>query len=105
MGALELVQRLAANNAWSNLRLHEACLKLTNEEFDAKRVSFFPSLPMTLNHILIVDWYYIDALENGGKGRKLFENEVPFPDVKALVEAQRETDQRLVRFVNAMDDR
>jgi uncharacterized damage-inducible protein DinB len=105
MGALELVQRLAANNAWSNLRLHEACLKLTSDAFDAKRVSFFPSLPMTLNHILIVDWYYIDALENGGKGRKLFENEVPFPDMKQLAVAHRESDQRLVRFVNAMDEK
>lgn len=38
--------------------LLKACRELTQDEFEAKRVSFFPSLQLTLNHILLVDWYY-----------------------------------------------
>ncbi len=44
-------QAMARNNAWSNHRLLKACRELTQDEFEAKRVSFFPSLQLTLNHI------------------------------------------------------
>src|SRR5262249_6559555 len=55
---------MARNNAWANHRLLSACEALTPEEFAAPRTSFFPSLRATFNHILVVDWYYIDALED-----------------------------------------
>ncbi len=100
MNSLFLLRQFAQNNAWSNLRLLRACAQLGKEEFDAPRTSFFPSLPATLNHILIVDWFYVDAMEKGGKGRSVFENEIPFPALTELTAAQREVDQRLVRFVN-----
>ena len=54
---------MACNNAWANHRLISACSQLSQEEFVARRTSFFPSIKATLNHILTVDWYYIDALE------------------------------------------
>ena len=54
---------MAYNNAWSNHRLLAAIGQLPQAEFTATRVSFFPSLKATLNHIVTVDWYYIDALE------------------------------------------
>src|SRR5215813_2327254 len=59
---------MACNNAWSNLRLLTACGKLSQADFVAPRTSFFPSIKATLNHILTVDWYYIDALERGLRG-------------------------------------
>ncbi|HSN97654.1 MAG TPA: DinB family protein [Candidatus Nanopelagicales bacterium] len=104
MNALDLLRGLAANNAWSNLRLHRACARLAKADYEARRTSFFPSIPQTLNHILIVDWYYLDALERGGKGRSLFENEMPFPELDALAAAQREADMRLVAFTNHLQD-
>ena len=52
----------AYNNAWANHRLLRACSELTQEEFAARRTSFFPSLKATLNHILTVEWYYIERL-------------------------------------------
>ena len=55
---------------------------MSQDEFEAKRVSFFPSLQLTLNHILLVDWYYLDGLEKGGRGLSMFENELPFPDAR-----------------------
>ena len=57
------VHALACNNAWANHRLLTACLRLPPRAFAAKRVGFFPSIVATLNHILTVDWYYIDAIE------------------------------------------
>jgi uncharacterized damage-inducible protein DinB len=53
----------AFNNAWANHRLLGACAQLTQAEFEAPRIGFFPSIKATLNHTLTVDWYYIDAIE------------------------------------------
>ncbi len=95
---------MARNNAWSNDRLYAACRQLTPEAFAAERVSFFPSLVHTLNHILTVDWYYLDVLEGGSLGYAAFEPEIPFPEFEALAAAQRETDLRLIVFCDRMDD-
>ena len=65
---VEHFRAMARNNAWSNDRLYAACRTLSPAAFAAERVSFFPSLVETLNHILTVDWYYLDALEDGGLG-------------------------------------
>ena len=102
MNVLDVFRRRAANNAWSNFRLHRACARLSQADFEAKRTSFFPSLPETLNHILVVDWYYLDALERGGKGRALFENMMPYREMAGLACAQRDTDRRLFAWVSAL---
>ncbi len=59
---------MACNNAWANQRLLTACDKLSQADFVAHRTSFFPSIKATLNHILTVDWFYVDALERGLRG-------------------------------------
>ena len=86
----------AHNNAWSNLRLGKACLSLKADEVSQKRTGFFPSLIATLNHILIVDWYYVSALEGQCIGQEAFKSLIPFPDMKQFFAEQREVDQRLV---------
>ncbi len=65
-------------------------------EFEAKRTSFFPSIRATLNHILTVDWFYVDALEGGDLGLKAFELDEPFADLPHLTEAQEAVDIRLL---------
>jgi len=65
---LQAMRSMAHNNAWANHRLLRACAQLTQPEFEATRNSFFPSIQTTLNHILIVDWFYVDALECGTLG-------------------------------------
>jgi len=52
----------AYNNGWANHRLLRACVQLSQEDFVARRTGFFPSIKATLNHIVTVDWFYIDAL-------------------------------------------
>lgn len=89
-------RKLAYNNALANLRLSNACLLLQPGEFEAHRTSFFPSIRMTMNHILTVDWFYVDALEGGTLGPKAWEVEEPFTALEALIAEQRKVDERLV---------
>ena len=96
MSALRFVRKLAYANMLANDRLHEAIAKLAPGEFEEERTSFFPSLVATLNHILIIDWFYVDALEGGCLGPKAWENEVPYSDSRDLRTAQLASDQHLL---------
>jgi uncharacterized damage-inducible protein DinB len=101
----------ACNNAWSNLRLLRACAALDDAEFSAPRTGFFPSLKDTLNHILTVDWLYVDALERAVAGRELnddaerfFEPPATFDTCATLARAQHEVDQRLIALCACLTD-
>jgi len=94
---------MACNNAWSNHRLLAACAQLPQAEFVARRVSFFPSLKATLNHILTVDWYYVDALERAQRGEpvntkpaQFFTPEEPFATCAEISVEQHAVDRRLI---------
>jgi uncharacterized damage-inducible protein DinB len=87
---------MACNNAWANHRLLAAVAGLDDEAFAAPRVGFFPSLKATLNHIHVVDLFYIDALEGGTLGPAAFDDPEPFASPAALWAAQRAMDRRLV---------
>jgi uncharacterized damage-inducible protein DinB len=95
---------MAHNNAWANHRLFDACAKLTDSEFRAKRVSFFPSIMLTLNHSLTVDWFYVDALEGGSLGPKAWQDESPFPSAGDLLAEQRKVDDRLIAFCDRLTE-
>lgn len=102
---------MACNNAWANLRLLRACGALTQADFVATRTSFFPSIKATLNHIVTVDWYYVDAIERAFDGRPphprgddFFEPEEPFEACEALAAAQRAVDRRLIAACEGLDD-
>jgi uncharacterized damage-inducible protein DinB len=101
----------ACNNAWSNLRLLRVCAALDDAEFAAPRTGFFPSLMETLNHIVTVDWLYVDALERAVAGRSVnpdaacfFEPPAPFTTCATLAPAQREVDQRLIALCAGLTD-
>jgi len=90
---------MAGNNAWANHRLLKACQALTPAEFAGQRTGFFPSLRATLNHILWVDIYYIDALHRDPTVLQRYDDPPPdFPDARQLYGAQRASDRRLVGF-------
>jgi uncharacterized damage-inducible protein DinB len=102
-----LVQTFSAfayNNAWANHRLLTACEGLSQAEFEAERTGFFPSLQQTLNHICIIDLFYVDALEGGTLGPKAWENRVPYPACGALKRAQADLDRRLIAHCDALTD-
>jgi uncharacterized damage-inducible protein DinB len=90
---------MARNNAWANHRLLMACEALTPADFAATRTSFFPSLRATLNHILWVDTYYIDALERDPTVLMRYHDPPPdFSDAASLRTVQLASDQGLIAF-------
>jgi len=101
---LAQLRSLARANRLANHRLHAACLQLGDEEFHAPRTSFFPSLWATLNHILIVDWYYIAALYREADMRRAFASETPFDNMADLAAAQAASDQRLIDWCDRADE-
>ena len=101
-GFVQTYRAFAYNNAWANHRLLTACARLSQPEFEAKRTGFFPSLQMTLNHIYVIDLFYVDALEGGWLGPKAWANEVPCPSPAELKRAQAEVDKRLIAVCNGL---
>ena len=99
---VQTYRAFAYNNAWANHRLLVACQNLSQAEFEAERTGFFPSLQQTLNHILIVDRFYVDALEGGWLGPRAWENLVPCTTVADLRIEQSAIDQRLIKVCESL---
>lgn len=104
MPATRYFNAQAHNNAWANHRLLTACAALDAEALAAPRVSFFPSIIHTLNHILTVDWFYVSGLEGRCLGPAAFEPEIPCPGFVDLEREQRAVDRRLIAVCEALDD-
>ncbi len=103
---------MAYNNAWANHRLLTACAKLSAADFALARTSFFRSIKATLNHLLTVDWFYVDALERCFSEHEphphpatFFIPEDPFATCAPLADAQRAVDRRLVTLCTRLTDR
>ena len=95
--------QMALNNAYANRVVYGAIAGMDREAFLAERPGFFPSLCRTLNHIYEVDLLYIDALEEGGKGRSVYDRP-DIEDVGELAAAQAEADMRLAMFCQSEID-
>ena len=77
MPAMNLFLIQARANRLANRRLLAAVAELPEAEFHAPRTSFFPSLALTLNHVLNVDHYYIAALHGDAAMRSIWASYVP----------------------------
>lgn len=93
--------KMALNNAWANATLYGALKDLPNGSFVAKRPGFFPSLAKTMNHIYEVDLYYLDALEEGGAGRSVYDRD-DIDDPSGLAALQYASDMRFAQFCNGI---
>jgi uncharacterized damage-inducible protein DinB len=102
MDAVLPYRAMAYNNGWANHRLLTACLRLSQAEFVAPRTGCFPSLRATLNHILIVDRFYVDAMEGGTLGPAAWADPEPCATAILLQQAQGETDRRLIAVVERL---
>src|SRR5258708_21696968 len=102
MDAVLPYRAMAYNNGWANHRLLAACARLSQADFVAPRTGFFPSLRATLNHILIVDWFYVDAMEGGTLGPAAWADPEPCETATMLKNAQRDVDGRLIAVVERL---
>jgi uncharacterized damage-inducible protein DinB len=94
---------MAHNNAWANHRFLTACAQLSQDEFTAPRTGFFPSLRATLNHVLVVDRFYVDAMEGGTLGPAAWSDPEPCGTVALLQQAQASVDRRLLAVARNLD--
>lgn len=100
--ALVHLRAQARNNAWANHRLLNTVARLPQAEFEAERTGFFPSLRATLNHILVVDRFYVDALEGGTLGPAAWADPEPCLTAAELQAAQAAVDRRLIVVCDAL---
>jgi len=91
---------MARNNLWSNYRLHQTCAALAPEEYSGERRAFFRSIHGALNHILLVDRYYLAMIagEHAESGR--LDREI-HSDLPSLTVAQAAADRRLMALCDA----
>lgn len=102
MDLIDHFRAMARNNAWSNYRLHKVCAALSPQDYFKKRTSFFPSLHLTLLHILEVDWFYLDQLEAEPTERLDMDYNLPYDRLSELTVAQRAMDLRLIAYCDAL---
>ena len=92
----------ARANRLANRRLHEAMQALSRDDLHAPRTSFFPSLVGTLNHILAVDVYYLDALHGVAAMAANYDAFVAADTLADLVPRQEASDVRLIAYCDAL---
>jgi uncharacterized damage-inducible protein DinB len=95
-------RQLARNHRLANQRLLTACARLGPGELEAPRTSFFPSIKATLNHILVIDWFYVDALHGGTLGAEAWADPEPCDAVAALMVEQSRVDERLLAYCQGL---
>lgn len=100
--AMEHFLTQARANRLANRRLLGAVAQLPEADFHAPRTSFFPSLALTLNHVLNVDHYYLAALHGDVAMRDIWAAYVPAQTAAELAERQDLSDQRLTDFCAAL---
>jgi uncharacterized damage-inducible protein DinB len=103
---MELLGQLriqAHANRLANHRLHAAMAPLSREELHAPRVSFFPSIALTLHHILAVDVYYVAALYRETDMEQRYRLCAPCDTLVELAQRQRASDERLIALCEALD--
>ena len=91
----------ARNNHWSNYRLHSVCLSLPVSEYYANRPSFFGSIHIHLDHIVFVDWLYLERLT----GEQYLSTDVGdelHSELASLVEDQVTADRTLIEYCEAV---
>jgi uncharacterized damage-inducible protein DinB len=99
---IQTFRAFAYNNAWANHRLLKACAGLDQAALEAGRTGFFPSLQATLNHIYVIDLFYVDALEGGWLGPRAWADPVPCKEIATLQPAQAAIDRRLIAHCEAL---
>lgn len=92
----------ARANRLMNRRLLGGVGQLPDAEFHAPRTGFFPSLAMTLNHVLNVDLYYIAALHGDATMRGIWASYQPASTANELAHRQEASDERLLAFCAAL---
>ncbi|MDP9124771.1 MAG: DinB family protein [Pseudomonadota bacterium] len=91
-------------NRLANRRLQAALANLSTSELHSKRISFFPTIIGTLNHLLAVDRYYIAALHGEPDMESSYRRFAPHDELASYASAQDASDNKLIAFCDKLDD-
>jgi uncharacterized damage-inducible protein DinB len=91
------VRHMAANNRWSNARLHACCATMAPEEYFRERGAFFGSIHATVSHILMIDGWYLTGLAGERAGAVRY-GAVEHASLAELTRAQEASDRRLLAY-------
>jgi uncharacterized damage-inducible protein DinB len=99
---VRVFRKLAQANRLANARLHRACLVLDPVELVAPRPAFFGTIQKTLNHILMVDRFYLNALFCRPLDRPFLDEATFCPDLPTLTTWQAASDTALIAHVESL---
>lgn len=99
---LRVFRKLAQANRLANARLHRTCAALDATELTAARPAFFGSIQKTLNHILMVDRFYLNALLDRPLDRAQLDVATFCPDLPTLTIWQETADLALLAHVESL---
>jgi uncharacterized damage-inducible protein DinB len=99
---LRVFRKLALANRLANARLHRACAGLAPAEMTQERQAFFGSIQATLNHILLVDRFYLNALQGGRLDHAALDAARACPDLATLTAWQAASDEDLIALVEGL---
>jgi len=91
-------------NAWANAQLYDAAARLSTEQYRADRGAFFKSVHGTLNHLLVTDRIWMQRFTGQGEAPNRLDA-ILFETIDELRSARDAEDQRIIRFVEGLDDR
>ena len=94
---------MAAYNRWANVRLYDMAALLPDELYRKPIGVYFESLHGTLNHLLTADRIWMRRLEGMGDHPDRL-NATIHDNLASLREARVAEDQRIVGFVDSLDD-
>lgn len=100
--ALRTFRKLAQANRLANARLHRACAGLDPDELTLARPAFFGTIQKTLNHILMVDRFYLNALLGRPLDRAFLDEATFCPDLPTLTAWQATSDLALLAHVESL---
>jgi uncharacterized damage-inducible protein DinB len=99
---LRTYRKLAQANRLANARLHRAIARLDPSDLTAPRPAFFGSLQKTLNHILMVDRFYLNALLGLPLNRAYLDEATFCTDLPTLADWQATSDRALLSHVEGL---
>jgi uncharacterized damage-inducible protein DinB len=94
---------MARYNAWANARLFRMAGALSEELYRKEVGAYFKTLHGTLNHLLVADRIWMCRLTGSGDHPPKL-NATLFDDLSALHTARIEEDERILRFVEGLEE-
>ena len=99
----DLAIGLASYNRWMNEKIYAAAAELTDEERKRDLGSFFKSIHLTLNHILLGDQSWLQRFRGQPVTMKSTRDEL-FTDFAELGQARLAMDDDIARWAATLDD-